>query len=644
MTEDQVLQIRVELIGIEPKIWRRILIGSQCTFWDLHVAIQDAMGWTDSHLHLFAVGDAATGRRRLIGLTMEDDELDMEPGWEHRVTEVLTTAQPRVMYEYDFGDSWEHDVVLEEILPSDGGAYPRCVAGARACPPEDVGGVPGYEDFLDAIADPRHEEHDRLLEWAGGPFEADRFDAQAVEFEDPQMRWEEVFGLSEGGVGRGVAGDRPAGAAQLEGGFTPSDLQRLLVSPFGEDSPMRLEADLSDEVLAQAPLMRATRLFLQLLADEGPLKLTAKGSLSRATVARLMETGACPSGPWMESMVVKNEADVPRATLLRALGEFMGWTRKKRGTLHLTKRGRDTLSGRTPAGEVYGTLMAKYVTEYNWAYDDAMPQSQWLQACFWYALFLLQEYGDVPRPTTFYAAKFALGFPFALQDFASVAYGSPSDVMGRAFESRVFEHFAVEFGLASVAEHEPEQFMEPRQVGAGPLLHRVVTWRRGAATVTPGPDEGTGTVVAGPWAQEAAEPLGQTADEALLACAAETPIAEVLAVFMMEQRRRLRTPQTVRKYERVVELLESYLNAAGGELLQDGDLAVFDRYAEEGPHQRPFCEVIGPEYIAPGLDGFMASLRAWRGQGELSKAAATVCKKLLAWMEQEGVLGGGGLE
>jgi hypothetical protein len=192
-----VLRFRIELLGIDPPIWRRVLVPEDCTFWDLHVAIQDAMGWTDSHLHLFRV----VGSEAVIGMPDEegDGPFDTQPGWVLRVQDFVFPHSPLATYQYDFGDSWIHEVRLEGVEPAEAGAtYPRCIAGARRCPPEDVGGTHGYEEFLEVIADRSHPEHEHFLQWAGGAFDAEEFDPAAVRFQDPTERWREVFEELEG--------------------------------------------------------------------------------------------------------------------------------------------------------------------------------------------------------------------------------------------------------------------------------------------------------------------------------------------------------------------------------------------------------------------------------------------------------------
>jgi hypothetical protein len=141
----------------------------------LHDVIQEAMGWTQSHLYQFQIDGVNFGE--------PDDEFDM-PIRSAKATPLRKIApQPgaEFFYEYDFGDSWQHQIVVEQILlPEPRVSYPRCVGGQRACPPEDVGGVSGYEEFLRAIRNRRHLEHKAMLEWVGAAFDPEAFDLQGV--------------------------------------------------------------------------------------------------------------------------------------------------------------------------------------------------------------------------------------------------------------------------------------------------------------------------------------------------------------------------------------------------------------------------------------------------------------------------------
>lgn len=197
----RVLRVRVELDleGEAPPVWRVIEVPEGASFWALHVAIQDAMGWWDSHLHAFELPVGPGEPPLMVGLPIGetwDDELEPLAGWTTPVLRYLGPERPECDYEYDFGDSWRHRIRLEAIAPRDPAAtYPRCVDGARACPPEDVGGARGFAMFLEAIADPAHVEHASMLAWCGGAYDPEAFDAGAVVFEDPGERWVRGFGV-----------------------------------------------------------------------------------------------------------------------------------------------------------------------------------------------------------------------------------------------------------------------------------------------------------------------------------------------------------------------------------------------------------------------------------------------------------------
>ena len=170
-------QLKISLLEIEPEIWRRLLVLGGVRLDRLHEIFQVAMAWTNSHLHEFRVGDTRYGEP-----DSEFDEGDVRDERRVRLCEVAPRVNDSFVYEYDFGDGWEHLVVVEKILgPTETVAnLPVCLAGARACPPEDCGGVPGYESFLEAIRDPEHQEHDAMLEWVGGSFNPQAFDLEKV--------------------------------------------------------------------------------------------------------------------------------------------------------------------------------------------------------------------------------------------------------------------------------------------------------------------------------------------------------------------------------------------------------------------------------------------------------------------------------
>lgn len=188
-SEKYVLRIRIELLGVEPPIWRRIEVPESYSFWDLHVAIQDAMGWRDCHLHAFRL----IGVETAVGLPCEFDDR-IRPGWTVKIREHLHGHSPLALYEYDFGDSWLHEIRFEDIVEAEPESrYPRCVDGARRGPPENSGGPHRYADMVGSLSDPSDVEHDSMREWLGAEFDPEDFDAAQVTFQDPARRRRELL-------------------------------------------------------------------------------------------------------------------------------------------------------------------------------------------------------------------------------------------------------------------------------------------------------------------------------------------------------------------------------------------------------------------------------------------------------------------
>jgi hypothetical protein len=148
---------------------------SDTTLAQLHPLLQCVMGWEDAHLYQFVVSGIRYGDPRLLG------ELDAEDARTVPLATLGLREKVKFFYEYDFGDSWEHELLVEKILPRDEGKrYPVCLTGKRACPPEDCGGVWGYVSVLEAIHDPEHPEHEEMLEWIGGAFDPEAFNRDEV--------------------------------------------------------------------------------------------------------------------------------------------------------------------------------------------------------------------------------------------------------------------------------------------------------------------------------------------------------------------------------------------------------------------------------------------------------------------------------
>ena len=171
-----VYQLKITLKDFKPVIWRRLLVPGHYPLSRLHRVIQYAMGWTDSHLHCFRVGE----ERYSLPVPGTDWEVSGDRDSRRvRLNDIAPRVKMKLIYEYDFGDGWEHDILVEDILPPDPELkHPVCLKGKGACPPEDVGGVWGYADFLEAMQDPEHKEHDNYRQWIGGEFDPDAFDLE----------------------------------------------------------------------------------------------------------------------------------------------------------------------------------------------------------------------------------------------------------------------------------------------------------------------------------------------------------------------------------------------------------------------------------------------------------------------------------
>jgi Plasmid pRiA4b ORF-3-like protein len=179
-----IYQLRIELQDLKPSIWRSVLVPGLIKLSKLHVVLLRTMGWMGGHLHEFIIGDAHYGE--------PDTDFPQTPPVLREDRNNLANSLGTLntfRYLYDFGDGWEHKVRVEKILPPDSTArLPLCLAGANACPPEDVGGPPGYVDFIEAISDPHHDEHEAMLEWCGGAFDPYAFDLDAVNADLAQIR------------------------------------------------------------------------------------------------------------------------------------------------------------------------------------------------------------------------------------------------------------------------------------------------------------------------------------------------------------------------------------------------------------------------------------------------------------------------
>jgi hypothetical protein len=174
---NSVYQLHISLNGIEPVIWRRIQVLGRVSLYKLNRIIQESMGWKNSHLNFFKIND--------IEYEVKYDNLDEIPQAldekEFKLCQVVQAENIRFTFLYDFGDEWEHSVLVEKILPKEPDVkYPICIDGKRACPPEDCGGPPGFAEFVEAVRNPYHEDHQVMIQWVGYKYDPDEFNTELV--------------------------------------------------------------------------------------------------------------------------------------------------------------------------------------------------------------------------------------------------------------------------------------------------------------------------------------------------------------------------------------------------------------------------------------------------------------------------------
>ena len=160
-----ILQLKIKLQGSrKPPIWRQVLVPDDIDFQQLHAIIQGVMGWDNSHLHQFTDGSGNVN----IGIPFDDDFSEIQDGRTVKINQYLSKKGDALLYEYDFGDDWEHLIEVQKVMAKEAGQkYPQLVQGKGACPPEDCGGIWGYYLLVEAINDPAHESHEDMIEWMG---------------------------------------------------------------------------------------------------------------------------------------------------------------------------------------------------------------------------------------------------------------------------------------------------------------------------------------------------------------------------------------------------------------------------------------------------------------------------------------------
>ena len=183
-------QLKIELAGIAPPIWRRLLVRGDMNLGLLHAVIQVAMGWTNSHMHQFTIGNVRYSDPGMDDDMGPDETPDRDEG-KTALIEAVPQEKAELVYEYDFGDSWEHLVTVERIVWRDESfdGLAQCLEGSRACPPDDCGGIGGYADLLEIIKNPKHKEFKSMMEWLGRKFDPEAFDVGKINTCLRKLKW-----------------------------------------------------------------------------------------------------------------------------------------------------------------------------------------------------------------------------------------------------------------------------------------------------------------------------------------------------------------------------------------------------------------------------------------------------------------------
>ena len=182
--EGSLLQFKVTLKGIRPPVWRRFMVPEDFSLSDLHDVLQEVMGWWDGHLHQFLC------KRKRYGVPDPDWDFDKIIN-DSRITikNLALSVKDKILYEYDFGDGWEHELLVEKILPAEGKIVPVCLKGARACPPEDCGGPWGYENLLEVLKNPEDGEYASWKKWLPEDFDPEHFDLDGINRRLSSRKW-----------------------------------------------------------------------------------------------------------------------------------------------------------------------------------------------------------------------------------------------------------------------------------------------------------------------------------------------------------------------------------------------------------------------------------------------------------------------
>lgn len=442
----KIYQIQIELRGSKPGIWRRLLVQSDLLLSDFHKVIQTTMGWTNSHLHQFIKG----GKFYAIKEPDPDfwEEMNIIDYKRMVISDLLLQENDEIIYEYDFGDSWEHILVLEKILDfRQGEQYPICIGGRMNCPPEDCGGIPGYLEMLGILKHPEHKEYQNYIKWLGGEFDPLYFNRDNTNM----LLERKDYGINE----QSDQQENHLSQVDFEG-YSPYEMHKILYEPLLENNPIQL-LPLTDSDYLSIPILNQVKYLAKVLAANKEIKLTNKGFLPTRIVSDIYKQGFMKD-VHIESGISKlyKETDSICINLPRILLELSGLTKKRNNKLSLTKKGEKIISDNDA---LLRLIFQVFAFKFNWAYYDGYGENNIGQFGYAFSLILLGKYGHKKQTDRFYSDKYFKAFPQFIHESIKPDYESVQRHTANCYSIRTFKRFLDLFGLIKI-EQERAYFSE----------------------------------------------------------------------------------------------------------------------------------------------------------------------------------------
>lgn len=463
-------QLLITLQYVQPAVWRRILVDSSLKLSELHKILQATMGWTDSHLHQFI----KDGKHYTVR-TSDNDYWDKAVDVDYKkiiLNDLLVNKGDTMVYNYDYGDNWMHTIELERIERTTGDVVkPTCLDGARCCPPEDVGGVGGFEELLIILNNPKHPEYQDYLDWLGKPFIPEAFDATKITFKLRKrnfghLSWEET-------IRENFFGNGSEKCEQFEG-LTPAEMNILAGAPYSDLSPIRLNKPLHPDVLASIPILNLSKFLLEAIAAAGEQKLTPKGNLPEKLVMAMYQTGFITPrylNVYKEKITKIREEDDKSFQFTRALLEQAGLIKKRNNKLSLTKTGLKLL---TDDASLFKQLLVTCSTQFDWSKMDGYENNDIGVYGFAYALKLMSVYGSEKRLLQFYAERYFKAFPWLVATRIHSYFNDPIKYSNDCFEHRALEILMTYFGLVRVESIPGAAYGFDQQVVRTELFEKIL--------------------------------------------------------------------------------------------------------------------------------------------------------------------------